>query len=469
MQRERSKEVFSPLPAPFIAQLKCDWGEQEAAELVTALDGESPTSIRVNPYKMSSSPEGGDGVERVAWSRYGFYLAERPFFTYDSAFHAGAYYVQEASSQFVGHILASASEDLTGARILDTCAAPGGKTTLYSTLVGLEGLVVAGEINRSRASVLADNVRRWGLGNVVVVNGDASQMSQFEAIYDVVAVDAPCSGEGMFRKSSGARDEWSVGGVGACAERQFEILKSAWRALKPGGILIYSTCTFNRVENEDMVAQFEKWTEGEVARYDDVEIEAEWGVKSCDVGGFQTFRFMPHRAKGEGFFAAVARKSYDTGGRVRQPKSRKRIFSSLARIDLAECARWVEQPELMSFYLVGDTVYGYYNAQLELVKRLAESLTVIYSGVALGELFKGKLSPDGALALFVGLNREAMSVAELGGEDAVTYLKKGEVAASNFEEGINLVVDADGYALGFVKRIGARVNNRYINSLRIIK
>ncbi|MFI3305266.1 MAG: rRNA cytosine-C5-methylase [Rikenellaceae bacterium] len=469
MQRERSREEFSPLPAPFVEQLKSNLGVEEAAELVAALDGESPTSIRVNPYKMTSSPEGCCGVERVGWSRYGFYLAERPYFTYESAFHAGAYYVQEASSQFVGHILASASEDLAGARILDTCAAPGGKTTLYSTLVGLDGLVVAGEINRSRASVLADNVRRWGLGNVVVVNGDASQLSQFESIYDVVAVDAPCSGEGMFRKSSGARDEWSVGSVAMCAERQFEILKSAWSALKPGGILIYSTCTFNRAENEEMVAQFEEWTEGEVARFDEVEIDGEWGVRSADVGEFQTFRFMPHRTKGEGFFAAVARKSYDVGGRVRQPKSRKTIFTPLSRIDLAECARWVDQPQLMSFYGVGDTIYGYYNAQLDLVKRLAESLTVIYSGVALGQLFKGKLSPDGALALFVGLNREAINVAKLETEDAISYLKKADVAAANFEEGVNLVVDVEGYALGFVKRIGARVNNRYINSLRIIK
>ncbi len=469
MQKERSKEGFSPLPQQFVEQLSANLGESEAAELVAALDTESPTSIRVNPYKMASSPEGNDGVERVPWSRYGFYLAERPYFTYESAFHAGAYYVQEASSQFVGHLLASASEELEGARILDTCAAPGGKTTLYSTLVGLDGLVVAGEINRSRASALADNVRRWGLGNVVVVNGDASQLTQFEAIYDVVAVDAPCSGEGMFRKSSGARDEWSMGNVGLCAERQIEILQSAWRALKPGGILIYSTCTFNRTENEEMVAQFEEWCDGEVARFDDVEIGDEWGVKRCDVGEFQTFRFMPHRTKGEGFFAAVARKSYDTGGRVRQPKSRKTIFSPLSRIDLAECAKWVEQPELMSFYSVGDTVYGYYNAQLELVKRLAESLTVIYSGVAMGQLFKGKLSPDGALALFVGLNREAVNVASLEADDAITYLKKGDVAASNFEEGINLVVDGGGYALGFVKRIGARVNNRYLNSLRILK
>ncbi len=464
------------IPEPFVAQISEDLGDVEARELLAALEGDSPTAIRYNPYKMTSRPEEGRGrsgafdIEPIPWSRYGYYLAQRPKFTYESAFHAGSYYVQEASSQFVGHILASAVESFEGAKILDTCAAPGGKTTLYSTLVGLEGLVVAGEANRSRASVLADNVRRWGLGNVVVVSGDVSQVSQFEAFYDVVAVDAPCSGEGMFRKADVAREEWSEANVGMCAERQQDILRDAWRALKPGGVLIYSTCTFNRVENEGVLAAFEAWSEGEVARFDDVEVEDSWGIKSGEEGSFQTFRFMPHRAKGEGFFAAVARKSYDTAGRVRQPRSRKTIFNNLSRADLAECARWVEQPERMSFYGVGETIYGYYNAHLDVVKRLAESLTVIYSGVAMGQIFKGRLTPDAALGLFVGLNREAVSVAQLSDEEELlSYLRRGDVAADRFEEGLNLVVDGEGYALGFVKRIGSRVNNKYSNSLRILK
>lgn len=454
------------IPAPFIQRMKSEMGDELAQELVTSLDSDSPTSIRVNPYKMSSRPE---GMESVPWSRYGFYLEERPIFTYDSAFHAGAYYVQEASSQFVGHILASASENLEGAKILDTCAAPGGKSTLYSAIVGHEGLVVANEINRQRASVLADNARKWGLGNIVVVNGDTAQLSPFESYYDVVAVDAPCSGEGMFRKMEAAREEWNEGAPKMCAERQREILQNIWRTLKPGGILIYSTCTFNRTENEDMIAEFEEWTEGEVARFDDVAIDKNWGVTCADVGSFQTFRFMPNRTKGEGFFVAVARKSFDAVGRVRFPKSRKTIFSPLSRIDLAECAKWVEQPEMMSFYMVGDTIYGYYIAQVDNIKRLAESLHVIYSGVAIGQLFKGKMSPDGALALFTGVNRECVNIATLSNEDILTYLRKGDVAAMNFEEGINLVADESGYTVGFVKRIGNRVNNRYINSLRILK
>ncbi len=458
------------IPAQFVERIKREMGGDECAKLCAALDSESPTSIRVNPYKMGAKPN----LEGIGWSRYGFYLDERPSFTHDSAFHAGAYYVQEASSQFVGHILATAGDELEGAKVLDTCAAPGGKTTLYSTLVGVEGLVVAGEVNRSRAQVLADNVRKWGLGNVVVINGDAEHVSQFESFYDVVAVDAPCSGEGMFRKMDGARDEWAKSGgnsyITQCADRQSDILSSAWRALKPGGILIYSTCTFNRAENEELVAAFEESVEGEVAPFESVEVEDSWGVTTGVVGSFQTFRFMPHKSRGEGFFAAVARKGFDCSGRQRLPKSKKSMLQSLAKGDFAECCKWVEQPERMTFCQVGENIYGYYTAQLDSVKKLADTLNVIYSGVTMGQVFKGRLSPDEALALFVGINREGVAVAQLSDdEEMLAYLRKGDVPAARFEEGMNLVVDGDGYAIGFAKRIGARVNNRYPNSLRILK
>ncbi len=459
------------IPAPFEMQLRREMGEAEVMSLIEALDGEPTTAIRVNPYKMTDrdavAQRWGEVAEMVPWSRYGFYLTERPQFTYDSAFHAGAYYVQEASSQFVGHILSGL--DLDGARILDSCAAPGGKTTLYSTLVGHEGLVVAAELNRGRASVLADNARKWGLGNIVVVNSDAKQLATFESYYDVVAVDAPCSGEGMFRKMEVAREEWSEANVLLCVDRQRDILQSVWQTLKPGGTLIYSTCTFNRSENEGVLEWFEQWCDGEVVEYDEVECDKAWGVECGRVGSFQTFRFMPSKTRGEGFFVAVARKGFDAGGRVRMPKGRKTIFSQLSRGDVMECARWVEQPERMSFYMVSDTIYGYYTAQMDGVKRLSESLNVIYSGVAMGQIFKGKMSPDGALALFAGVNREAAAVAQLDCEAVITYLRRGDVAADNFEEGINLVTDSEGYAVGYVKRIGARVNNRYLNSLKILK
>lgn len=451
------------LPQLFVERVVQDLGPAQADALFAALSTPSPTSIRLNPYKVKQPID----QESIGWNKYGFYLPERPSFTLDSDFHAGAYYVQEASSQFVGHILSQ--RNIEGARVLDMCAAPGGKSTLYSTMVGLEGLVVANEINRSRASVLADNVRKWGLGNIVVCNNRPEHLAQFESWFDVVAVDAPCSGEGMFRKVDGAVEEWSPSNVMMCAERQKDILECAWRSLKPGGVLIYSTCTFNKIENEGVLEQFTSDYGDEIAAYDDVECDPQWGVERGQVGAFQIFRFFPHRVKGEGLFASVAIKSYDAGGKMRQPKSRKKIFSTLDRQALGEVSKWVRQPEQMAFLTVADsTIYGYYRAQIDAVKCLAESLTTIYSGVAVGQIFKGRLKPDPSLALFHDLNCEVVNLADLDNSDILLYLRKQELGAALFEDGINIVA-ARGHVVGFVKRIGGRVNNLYPNSLRVLK
>ncbi|MFI3263927.1 MAG: rRNA cytosine-C5-methylase [Rikenellaceae bacterium] len=451
------------LPQLFVERVVQDLGQVQAEALFSALSTESPTSIRLNPYKVKEPI----AQRPVGWSKYGFYLDERPSFTLDSDFHAGAYYVQEASSQFVGHILSE--RNIEGARVLDMCAAPGGKSTLYSTLVGLEGLVVANEINRSRASILADNARKWGLGNIVVCNSRSEHLAQFQSWFDIVAVDAPCSGEGMFRKMEGAIEEWSPSNVAMCAERQREILDNGWQSLKAGGVLIYSTCTFNRTENEEVLEHFMESYGDEVAPYDTVECDESWSVSCGQVGAFQTFRFFPHKIEGEGLFVAVATKSFDAGGKMRQPKSRKKIFSSIDRQSLLEVSKWVAQPELMVFLNVADSaIYGYYRAQAEAVKSLAESLTIIYSGVAMGQIFKGKLKPDPALALFHDLNCDVVSEVELDNSDILLYLRKQELSAELFAEGIN-IVSANGYTIGFVKRIGGRVNNIYPNSLRILK
>ena len=404
-------------------------------------------------------------TERVPWSDAGWYLAARPLFTLDSDFHAGAYYVQEASSQVVGRLLGG--DALRGARVLDLCAAPGGKTTLYASLVGSEGLVIANEIDRRRAQVLADNVRKWGTGNVAVTCCEPRTVSDFEAWFDVVAVDAPCSGEGMFRKDDGARAEWSEGNVRMCAARQDDILREAWRALRPGGTLLYSTCTFNRDEDEGSLERLAAWAGGELAEAPEVRMDAAWGVVCGRVGVFRTFRFYPHRARGEGFFAAVARKAPDAGGRTRAPKARRSIISAVDRTSAAELARWLREPERMRFGEVAGTCYAWYAAQAEAVRQLSDALPVICSGVALGQIFKGRLKPDGALALFAGLDRGAVPVAELGEEEALRYLRRQEIAAQGLAEGVNLVC-ARGRALGFAKRIGARVNNMYPNSLRIV-
>ncbi len=463
------------LPEAFTARLLRDLGAEEGAALCAALESEAPTSVRLNPAKIPGGSAGEfpcgelpnlQPERRVPWCREGWYLAERPSFTFDPDFHAGAYYVQEASSQFVGHLLEGALPP--GARLLDLCAAPGGKTTLYASLVGPEGLVVANEIDRRRASVLADNVRKWGTGNVAVTCCDAGPLGDFEAWFDVVAVDAPCSGEGMFRKDPAARGEWSEANVRLCAARQDEILREAWRALKPGGLLLYSTCTFNRDEDEGSLERLLARVGDEAAEADPVDVEASWGVVCGRVGAFRTFRFYPHRACGEGFFAAVARKSADADGRTRTPKPRRTLFAAVDRKTAAELSRWLREPQRMHFATVGETNYAWYEAQFEAVRTLSEALPVICSGVAMGQLFKGVLKPDPALAFCPELNRDAVPMAELDEAEALRYLRRQEIAAAGLAEGMSLV-GVRGRGLGFAKRIGNRVNNLYPNSLRIMK
>ena len=465
------------LPRTFVERILRDLGTTEGEALCRALDGEACVSIRVNPAKA----EGLRGEQparvsevlpmltaagRVPWCADGFLLAGRPSFTFDSDFHAGAYYVQEAASQFVGCLLQGGPT--SGARILDLCAAPGGKTTLYASLVGRGGLVVANEIDRRRASVLADNVRKWGTGNVVVTTCEPHAVCDCEAWFDVVAVDAPFSGEGLFRKDPAARGEWRENNVRQCAARQDNILREAWRALRPGGTLIYSTCTFNRDEDEGSLERMLAWAGDEVAAPYPVDVDPAWGIVEGEVGPFRTFRFFPHRTVGEGFFAAVARKAPDAPGRQRLPKGRRSMVAPADRASAGELRRWVREPDRMVFGTVAGTGYAWYGEQAEAVKTLSEALPVICSGVALGQLFKGRLKPDPALAFFDGLERGAVPVAGLDDEQALRYLRRQEVAAGALAEGVNLVT-ARGRALGFAKRIGARVNNMYPNSLRILR
>lgn len=451
------------LPEKFVETMRSELGAERAEALCRALDEEPTVAYRLNAAKPCRSILGG---EPIGWSRCGRYLSQRPQFTLDAALHAGAYYVQEASSQFIDYILRD--EPLAGARVLDMCAAPGGKTTIYSTLVGGEGLVVANEINRNRAMILADNVRRWGLGNVVATCNESRHVAAFEEWFDVVAVDAPCSGEGMFRKMEEARSEWNEGAAAACAERQRQIVAEAWRALRRGGILIYSTCTFNRTEDEGVVEWIvERWGD-ELEPTAELRCPPEWGIDTSNVGAFQTFHFYPDRARGEGFFVAVARKRGDAARRRATVKARRSVFAAVDNRSTAELARWVRCAEQMTFRGVGDTIYGYRTAVFDDVKSLSESLSVVYSGVAMGQIFKDALRPDHALALYVGLDLDAVQWAEVSRDEALAYLRRTDIAAAGFGQGINAVV-CDGLPIGFVKRIGARCNNMYPKDLRIIK
>ena len=450
------------LPVAFTERMRKQLGAEEAERLFVALDSVSPVAVRLNPAKCGEEGVWSDG-EAIAWSKNGRKLKERPSFTLDTAFHAGAYYVQEAASQFIDHIISH--EKLQGKRVLDMCSAPGGKTTIYSTAVGEDGLVVANEYVRSRANILADNVRKWGMGNVLVTNNAPEHIAQFEGWFDLVAVDAPCSGEGMFRKEEVAREDWSEEAVKMCAARQLSIVREAWQSLKCGGLFIYSTCTFNEDEDEGLLRAFIEEV-GEVFEPSQrVEIEESWGVVRGEVGPFQTFRFFPHKTDSEGLFVAVARKAEPTTQRT--PKARKRVMQEVDKNSKKELMRYLQQSENYTFAMVADTIYAYRAEQFKAVQALSEGLTAICSGVAMGQIFKGKLKPDWALSQYVGFERKAVAVEEVDEARALDYLRKRDIAVGDMAEGINLITHK-GRALGFAKRVGARCNNLYPNSLKIM-
>lgn len=450
------------LPIAFTELMRKQLGAEEAEHLFEALDSVSPVAVRLNPAKCGDEGVWSDG-EEIAWSKNGRKLKERPSFTLDTAFHAGAYYVQEAASQFIAHIVAG--EELQGKRVLDMCSAPGGKTTIYSTAVGVDGLVVANEYVRSRANILADNVRKWGMGNVLVTNNAPEHIAQFEGWFDLVAVDAPCSGEGMFRKEEVAREDWSLEAVKMCAARQLSIVREAWQSLKAGGLFIYSTCTFNDEEDEGVLRTFIDEMGDVFEPSQSIEVDDAWGVVRGEVGAFQTFRFFPHKTDSEGLFVAVARKAEATTQRT--PKARKKVMQEVDKVSRKELSRWLQEAEDYTFAMVADTIYAYRTEQFKAVQALSEGLTAIYSGVAMGQIFKGKLKPDWALSQYVALNRAAVAVEELDEQRALDYLRKRDIAVGDMVEGMNLVTH-NGRALGFAKKVGARCNNLYPNSLKIM-
>lgn len=457
----------SVLHKEFVAQMSAELGDHEAALLVDALMcAPQPTSVRYNPHKVSPLPEG----EVVPWcAAEGRYLPTRPSFTLDPHFQAGRYYVQEAASMFVGHLLVEAlgGEIPQGVRVLDMCAAPGGKTTLYSALVGDRGVVVANEVIRTRALTLADNVMRWGVGNTVVTSNDPSHFGSLEGWFDVVAVDAPCSGEGMFRKSEEARREWSPDNVRLCAARQRRIVADAWKALRPGGVLLYSTCTFNRTENEE---NMEWLTEEFECEHIGVECPEEWGIVRTLAGVAECFHFYPHRTSGEGLFAAVVRKAGEGGGgRSRSPKARKSPFGQVDRQAAAVVGRYLAAGADLHLATIGESLYAYPAAHWNDVRTVCEQMSVLYSGVRVGEVFGKKFKPDHALALSTIVNSTATPTTEVSLDDALRYFRREELGCvGELAEGVNLLL-FEGAPIGYTKRIGGRTNSLMPKELRIFQ
>ncbi len=306
------------LPADFITQMERMMAPELWHVLREGLAQEPSVSIRINPSKIDLKEWEvvlSDGV--VPWCEYGFYLTHRPPFTFDPLLHAGAYYVQESSSMFLHHVLREILRDARNdLRVLDLCAAPGGKSTLVRSVLPAESLLVSNEPIRGRYQVLQENVMKWGYDRHEVTNLYPRDFRKRKELYDIIITDVPCSGEGMFRKDEGAIAEWSLQKVEQCQRLQREIVSDAWECLAPGGLLIYSTCTFNTLENEENI----KWIlENFDAEVLPVHTEAEWNIQGSILPDFiaPVYRFIPGLTRGEGLFMAVIRKRGYVGTWVR--------------------------------------------------------------------------------------------------------------------------------------------------------
>ncbi len=459
------------LPAPFILAARTLLGEDGCRDLATALDTAPPVSIRLNPAKQP------DGLcladDPVPWCESGCYLPQRPAFTFDPLFHAGCYYVQEASSMFLEQALKQCvpARPLT---VLDLCAAPGGKSTHALGLLPPGSLLVANEVIRSRTQVLAENLTKWGSPSTVVTRNDPAGFAALPETFDILLADVPCSGEGMFRKDPAAIGEWSAENVALCSQRQRRILSDAWPCLKPGGLLVYSTCTYNTQENEDNVA----WICRELgAEPVPLSVPDAWNITgSLAAGPLPVYRFLPHRTRGEGFFLAVLRKAGDEAaasslspfptGAPRKAAARQRT-PTLPPQAMRTVRGWVEDPDEYAWNVTDRTVSAFPARHRALLDRLRQSLHIVQAGTDVAEA-KGKdLLPLHGLAMSTALRRDAFPTVALDRNQAIAYLRKESVALPADTPHGFLLLTYRHVPLGFAKNIGSRANNLYPAAWRI--
>ena len=441
------------LPAALLNSLQGLKGfDKESFEEVHS-SGQQITSIRLNPFKKADFQ---NQKSEIPWTEHGYYLETRPSFTFDPLFHAGCYYVQEASSMFLEQAFRKTTDLSKQLRVLDLCAAPGGKSTHIQSLISKDSLLVSNEVIRSRAAVLKDNIVKWGSPNVVVTNNDPKDFARLQNYFDVIVVDAPCSGSGLFRRDPGAISEWSENNVQLCSQRQQRILADIWPALKNDGILIYSTCSYSRQEDEEIVSWLK--TEFSVAAIT-LPVDPGLGITISDGG----CRFWPDKVKGEGFFIACFQKKEGDDYVALKIKGKAEPITNKERTIINN---WVKSDGL-SFVKHAETVYAWPEILYNDFNLLLGQLRVIYSGVLTGVLMRDKLVPDHALAMS-DIFSASVGKIELAYEDAIKYLQRKELRLDTQFRGWHLAA-FQGHPLGWINILPNRINNYYPKELRILK
>lgn len=444
------------LPPGFIAML--DAMGQSMAGVAEALEGPAaPAAIRLNALKGGTAPEGGEAVE---WCKGGYYLPERPRFTLDPALHQGLYYVQDASSMAHAAAVAEASRVVgneSPLRFLDACAAPGGKTIAAVDALPQDALIIANEADPRRCSVLVENVVKHGSGRVAVNRGDASTLKAPAGFFDIIAADVPCSGEGMMRKEAVAASQWSPALVASCAALQRSIVDNLWRLLRPGGCFIYSTCTFNTSENEEIVDHIVNDLGADVLPVPALDLPEIAGAAGRD---YPAYRFLPGRVRGEGQFIALLRKHGDApAARIKpqKPAKTKTLMDPSQYLD----GQWTGET-------TREGVTAVDSRHTALLTELGRTMHLVYKGVELGTLKGRDFIPAQALAMASALRKDAFASVEVDRDTALQFLARQAIVLPEGSPRGIVLLTRGGHPLGFVKNLGNRSNNLYPASWRIL-
>jgi 16S rRNA C967 or C1407 C5-methylase (RsmB/RsmF family)/NOL1/NOP2/fmu family ribosome biogenesis protein len=427
----------------------------DAEALIKALEEPSPVSLRINKSKWNKRPLNS---EPVPWCKNGFYMETRPSYTLDPLFHSGCYYPQEASSMFLEQVIRQTSGLQGNLRVLDLCAAPGGKSTHLSDIIGPGNLLVANDAIRSRAAILAETITKWGLGNTLVTQNDPSAFGRLSGFFDIIVVDAPCSGEGMFRGETAVR-EWSAVNMVHCSERQKRILMDVWPALKENGVLVYSTCTFNPGENEENIRWFIGKQEAEIIRLDVSDFKR---IIEIDFEGIFGYGFYPDKVKGEGFFISAVRK---TGKQEKAGiKSLRKPELQPDKNDLNVAYQWTQFSKDRVFKR-GDELFALPCALDDYI-HIYSNLKIVKAGTKVFEIKNKNNVPSHELALSPAIKTGAFPAHEINLTEALAFMRRDKIALNNAIKGWNIVT-FQGINLGFVNNLGNRVNNYFPVEWRI--
>jgi NOL1/NOP2/sun family putative RNA methylase len=446
-------------PQNFLSELAGSPGFEAENFINAHQNSDSPTSIRLNPFKLSTAK----GDSRVPWCSEGYYLDSRPSFTFDPLFHAGCYYVQEASSMFIDHIL-QYKDNADSIKVLDLCAAPGGKSTLINSALKSNDLLVANEIIRTRVPVLSDNLNRWGTSNTIVTSNDPKDFGRLKGFFDIILVDAPCSGSGMFRKDPAAMDEWSEGNVNMCHQRQERILADVYPALTEDGYLIYSTCSYSMEENEDILDWLCTEFELESIR---IPINNDWGIVESQSTQKQAwgYRFYPDKVKGEGLFAACLQKK-ENSGEVSNTKYKDHQKANFKEID--QVKPYINEPDNYYYFKINDDWLTIDRDHRHSLGILQQYFYVKKSGVRIGKMAGKDLIPDHELALSLVINKDRFLQTELNKQQAIQYLQRADITDLESPDKGWSLMNYEGHALGWAKLLPNRINNYYPKEIRIL-